>query len=144
MCKLGVQVERLFSIVPASRVLPIVLDDLSADPREEYLRVLRFLGLKDDGRRDFAIYNKAKKTRWPSLTRATFDLIQIKGRLGVNLGLNLWNRFSSLNTIEAPRAQLPLETEMVLRDYFARDVELLGKLLGRNFEHWLRPVAVSV
>ena len=66
-------------------------------------------------------------------------MIQIKAQIGVNLGLNLWNRVFKLNTIEAPRAQLPLETEMVLRDYFASDVELLGKLLRRNLEHWLRP-----
>jgi hypothetical protein len=139
VCKLGAQLERLLSTVPAGRVLAIVLDDIIADPREEYLRVLRFLGLKDDGRLDFAIYNKAKKIRWPSLTRVTFDMIQIKGRIGVNLGLNLWNRVFKLNTIEAPRSQPPLETEMVLRDYFASDVELLGKLLRRNFEHWLKP-----
>jgi hypothetical protein len=109
VCKLGAQLQRLLLTVPASRVLAIVLDDIAADPRGEYLRVLRFLGLKDDGRLDFAIYNKAKKLRWPSLTRVTFDMIQIKGRIGVNLGLNLWNRVFKLNTIEAPRAQLPLE-----------------------------------
>jgi len=96
VCKLGAQLERLLSTVPASRVLAIVLDDISADTRGEYLRVLRFLGLKDDGRPDFAIYNKAKKMRWPSLTRVTFDMIQIKGRIGVNLGLNLLTEFPSL------------------------------------------------
>ena len=30
---------------------------------------------------------------------------------------------------------------MVLRDYFASDVELLGKLLRRNFKHWLAVAA---
>lgn len=136
-CKLGAQLQRLLSIVPASRVLAIVLDDVTADPREEYLRVLRFLGLEDDGRLDFTIYNKAKKLRWANLTRLTFDMLQIKARIGLNLGSNLWNQVSKLNTIEMPRAPLPLETEMVLRDYFASDVELLGKLLRRNFTHWL-------
>jgi hypothetical protein len=144
VCKLGAQLQRLLSRVPASRVLAIVLDDIGEDPRAEYLRVLRFLGLKDDGRIDFAIYNKAKKLRWPGLTRVIFDMMQIKTRLGVSLGLNLWDRVSKLNTVEAPHAQLPPETEMVLRDYFASDIELLGKLLGVNFEHWLRPVAVTV
>lgn len=62
-CKLGAQLEQLLSTVPAGRVLAIVLDDIIADPRGEYLGVLRFLGLKDDGRLDFAIYNKAKKIR---------------------------------------------------------------------------------
>jgi hypothetical protein len=144
VCKLGAQLERLFSICPTSRVLPIVLDDLSANPRKEYLRVLRFLGLNDDGRLDFAIHNKAKKMRWPSLTRVAFDLIQIKGQIGINLGLNLWNRVYKLNTVEAAHAELPLETKIALRDHFASDVELLGKLLGRNFEHWLGPTAVAV
>jgi len=62
-CKLGAQLERLLSTVPAGRVLAIVVDDIVADPRGEYLGVLGFLGLKDDGRLDFAIYNKAKKIR---------------------------------------------------------------------------------
>jgi hypothetical protein len=78
-------------------VLAIVLDDISADPRGEYLRVLRFLGLKDDGRLDFPIYNKAKKIRWPNLTRVTFDMIQIKGRMSGRPRTKIYGtEFSSL------------------------------------------------
>jgi hypothetical protein len=138
VCTLGSQFERLLFTVSASRVLAIVLDEVSSDPRAEYLRVLDFLGLKDDGRLDFAVHNKARTMRWPALTRAAFDLMQINRQIGVKLGLNLWDRVSKLNTIEAPRARLPLATQMVLRDYFVRDIELLGKLLGKNFEHWLK------
>jgi hypothetical protein len=51
--ELRAQLERLLSIDPAGRVLAILLDDISADRRGEYLSVLRFLVLKDDGRLDF-------------------------------------------------------------------------------------------
>ena len=49
VCKLGEQVERLFRIVPRDRVLVLVLDDVKANPRGEYLKVLDFLGVPDDG-----------------------------------------------------------------------------------------------
>lgn len=137
VCRLGAQLERLLAAVPANRVLVVVLDDVGADSRREYLRVLQFLGLEDDGRRNFAIHNKARKLRWPSLTRAMFGIVQIKRRIGIELGLSLWDRVAELNAIEAPRRRLPLQTEAMLRDYFAGDVELLGRLLGRNLKHWL-------
>jgi sulfotransferase family protein len=138
VCKLGSQIERLLSAVPASRVLAIVLDEIISDPRQQYLRVLRFLQLEDDERSDFPIYNKARTMRYPNLTRAAFDLTQIKRRIGIKPGINLWRRVSKFNTIEAPRARLSPKMEFTLRDYFEGDIQLLGGLLGRNFEHWLK------
>lgn len=129
---LGAQLERLLSAVPANRVLVLVLDDVAADPRREYLRALQFRGLNDDARVDFIVCNKAKKLRWPILTRAMFDIVQIKRRMGIELGLSLWDRFSDFNTIEVPRARLSLQIETVLRNYFANDIELLGRVAIRR------------
>jgi hypothetical protein len=50
ICSLGTQLERLYKIVPSHRVLTIILDNICADPRREYLRALRFIGVPDDGR----------------------------------------------------------------------------------------------
>ena len=139
ICALGAQLERLLANVPSSRVLVVVLDDLSDDLRSEYLRILHFLGVDDNGRSEFLAYNKAKIARWPGLTRAMFVIMQIKRKIGIKVGLNLWNLVLDVNTIETPRAPLSPETTALLREYFARDVELLGRLLGEKLRHWLEP-----
>ena len=69
-CKLGEQLERLWSLVPEERVLVIVLDDVKENPRREYLRVLEFLGVPDDGRNIFPVYNPAQEYRLPRLGKA--------------------------------------------------------------------------
>ena len=57
ICSLGMQLQRLYETVSFPTVLTIILDDIRIGPRHEYLRVLRFLGVPDDGRQDFPIYN---------------------------------------------------------------------------------------
>jgi len=59
ICSLGAQLERLYKIVSSDRVLTAILDDIRADPRHEYLRVLQFLEVPDDGRLDFPVHNPA-------------------------------------------------------------------------------------
>jgi hypothetical protein len=136
ICKLGLQIERLFSLVPRDRVMVICLDELADGPRAAYLRVLRFLGVEDDGRTDFPAYNKARKTRWPLATRLLFLALQIKNRLGLDLRLNLWNSFSAANLMESSRDGLSPEMTVALRKYFAADVALLGRLIDRDLSHW--------
>jgi hypothetical protein len=138
-CALGAQLQRLLQTAPADRVLSIVLDDVIEDPRREYLRVLRFLGVDDDGRVAFPAYNKAKVPRWPGLARAMFVVLQMRRRIGIRRGLNLWQRVFEVNRIETPRAPLPPGTLAQLRQHFTGDVKLLGRLLGRDLQHWLAP-----
>jgi len=136
-CALGAQLNRLLADVSKDAVLVIVLDDLDDNPRREYLRVLQFLGVRDDGRNEFPVYNKARMPRWPGIARFLFIMIQIRRKLGFKAGLNLWNIISRLNKIETQRTSLPPESTAALRKYFARDVELLGQLLGRDLSYWL-------
>ena len=137
VCKLGSQLERLLSMVPAPRVHVVVLDELATEPRQEYLRVLRFLGVEDDGRLQFPVYNSAKNIRWPRFTRIVFILGQIRRKVGMKTGLSLWKRFARLNQIEMPRVPLPRDMENRLHSYFLEDIKLLEHLCGKNFEHWL-------
>jgi hypothetical protein len=137
VCALGVQLQRLLQMVPAHRVFPIVLDDMIADPRREYLRLLTFLRLNDDGRAVFPVYNQARALRWPSLARAMFVAGQLKRRAGITRSLKLWEWLSAINRAEGPRAPLPPETAALLRRHFSDDVTLLGRQLGRDLRHWL-------
>jgi hypothetical protein len=137
ICSLGMQLERLYKIVLSYRVLTIVLDDIRADPRREYLRVLKFLSVPDDGRLDFPVYNRASVFRYPLIQRIAYPFLHLKDRIGVSSGLGLWTRVENLMEMELRREPLAPEMISVLNEYFSKDVELLGQLLGRDLRQWL-------
>jgi hypothetical protein len=137
ICSLGAQLERLLSLVPAHRVLVVILDDLRADARKEYLRTLTFLGVDDDGRFEFPIYNTAVLLGWPAVQRFFFCLSEIKTRLGLKSRSGLLARLEPINLVSKSRPPLQLDLEAALKKYFSSDVNLLGRLLGRDLRSWL-------
>jgi Sulfotransferase domain len=137
ICSLGMQLQRLYETVSFPTVLTIILDDIRIDPRHEYLRVLRFLGVPDDGRQDFPIYNSASTFRYPRIQRVAYPILHLKDRLGVSSGFGLWTRVENLMRMERPREPLAPEMLSVLSEHFSKDVELLGQLLGRDLREWL-------
>jgi Sulfotransferase domain len=137
ICSLGFQLQRLLMNVPSHKILAVILDDVRADARREYLRVLKFLDVPDDGRVNFPLYNPAKGFRWPSLERLVYPTLALKSRLGVRTGLRRWIQTDKVMRAERPRKALTPEAVSVLKEYFRKDVELLGQLLGRDLERWL-------
>jgi len=143
VCRLGDQIERLFSLVPRERILVLVLDDIRDNPRREYLKVLEFLGVPDDGRENFPVQNPAKQVR--SYVLQKIITLGMKGERAVKerLGLAPVNStfFKTLNTwnkVARPRPPLPAELRAQMEAYFAPDVLKLSRLLGRDFSHWFR------
>ena len=136
-CLLGAQLERLLTLVPASRVLTVLLDDLQLDARQQYLRVLDFLEVPDDGRTDFAVRNASKIRRWPFFTKVSHAITITKQRFGIQGGLGLWSYLDALNRIEQRRQSPSPMLKAQLKEYFIADVLQLGRLLGRNLESWL-------
>jgi Sulfotransferase family len=137
MCSLGAQLERLLRIVPPEHVLVIILDDISSNPQNEYLRVLKFLSVPYDGRSHFPVYNSARASRWPSLLRWAYLLVQAKQRLGITRGWGIWGRMMAASQFEKERPALSKDMVATLKKYFDDDIKLLGKLLGRDLRHWL-------
>lgn len=138
VCRLGEQVARLYTQVPKERVLALVLDDLKADPRREYHKVLEFLGVPDDGRRQFPVANRAKERRWPAMRRVIVAVNEARGSIGIpRLGSGVMPWLDRLNLVERPRAELSSDLRKELREYFRDDVELLSALLGRELCSWL-------
>jgi hypothetical protein len=138
MCSLGTQLERLLSIVPRDRVLVIVLDDIASNPRNEYLRVLDFFWASP--------MTVARSSRFATLQEpldgqnwhgALNLLLQAKRRLGMKGGLGAATWLMAATQFDQPRLPLPTDAAAILKEHFASDVELLGKLLGRNLRHWL-------
>lgn len=143
MASIGSQVERLFKIFPRTRVHIALLDDMAADPRREYLRVLSFLGLPDDGRTDFPRINEARayKLPWlgqiPRLLRRRFGKLFFLLRQNTRFqGTGLLALLDSFNTKTRPRPPLSPEFRHYLDEVFDSEVKLLEELLGRDLRAW--------
>ena len=137
ICLLGAQLERLLAVVKGNRVLAVVLDDIQENPRREYLKILAFLAVSDDGRVNFQVENSARILRRPWLARSQFITTQVKKKLHIKVGPKLLRSVYSRNIVEAERPELDQDTYNVLKEQFTRDVDLLGGLLGRNLRHWM-------
>lgn len=138
VCSLGSQLERLYDRVKPARVLTLVLDDIQENPRQEYLRILDFLGACDDGRSSFPTLNPAKELRSPLTRKAVMAVGKAKRRLGLYRGLGVLRAIDRRNTLYRPRSPLTPELKHELQHYFAADVEKLSALLGRDLTGWLR------
>jgi hypothetical protein len=80
--RLGAAVAHLFDLAGRERCHVVVFDDLRSDPRAVYLAVLGFLGLEDDGRREFPRRGKSRAYHSPPgnfLRRAAPWVIRFRG-----------------------------------------------------------------
>jgi hypothetical protein len=137
ICRLGQQYERLLRQVPKQQILPLALDDMTADPRAIYLRSLEFLGVADDGRIQFPIENRARRVRWPALNRAQFKYWEYTRNIRLPFNIGLGRMFRKFNIVDDPRPRLSEPLKKELREYFISDVQILQKLLNRDLSHWL-------
>ena len=144
VCRLGEQIDRLYKTVPRERVLVLVLDDIKENSRREYLNVLEFLEVPDDGRTEFPVYNPAKKRRWPWVQRAVLAAGKtsrtIKNALGIPTvwGTGILNALNKLGLRYRPRPPMPPGLRAELTEYFRDDILLLSRLLNRDSSAWLR------
>jgi len=138
-CSLGKQTRRLLSLVPRDRVLMIVLDDLGSDTRREYLRVLEFLGLQDDGRMEFPVVNAAKRTRSVAVAFGLRMIHDLKKDIGFEIPWFSPGRvLRQWNVKKEPRPKLPSSMRKKLCKYFEDDISLLEHILDRDLSGWLR------
>ena len=137
-CLLGQQMKQLFEIVHREQVLEIFLEDMKLDARNQYLRVLRFLGIKDDGRKLFPVLNARAVPRLPFLSQALRLAGLAKAHIGIRANMGLGRAISNYNN-QKPKSET-LSTEMLeeLREYFKEDIDLLSKIMKRNLTHWIR------
>jgi len=137
-CLLGKQVERLFDTVPRERVLLLKLDDFREDSRKEYLKVIHFLNLEDDGREDFPVYNQAKRwrNRWQGkIVRALSKFISIlkfKHRILPEKSLGIINFLKKKTIVNDQRSPLSPDFRKELLYFFKEDIKLLSELMGED------------
>lgn len=144
VAKLGDQVERAFSVIPRQQRLLIVFDDFIADTAAVYARVLDFLGVPDNGRKEFPRINEGQQIRnprlwalvWGTLLRAHPLLYPVKRMLKVST-LNIYPRLSRLFLgRRSQRPAIPEALRAEMRAYFGEDIGRLSAAIGRDLSHW--------
>ncbi len=142
--RLGAAVRRLLDVVPREQVHFVVLDDLAEDPSAVWAAVVDFCGLDRRFVPEFGVLNPSTKTyRSAAVHRATH---RPPGALAPAVAaLRQWSRTSRLPVVHrlkdqlykpAPPPTAPPEVRRELTEYFRPDVELLGRLLGRDLGAW--------
>lgn len=156
----GSYVERLFATVGRERCLIVVFDDLSSDPRGQYLRLMEFLGLEPvegielepqrqgyDVRfgwlqrllkrppkpmREF-LAGEHYRQREKTLEGDAIESSTIERIFSVRKQLLRWNR-------KPHRVQpLPIALQQDIRLHLREEVDKLASLIGRDLGHWLQP-----
>ena len=120
-CSLGAQLQRLLDRVDMSRVLILSLNELKADPKSTYVRVLDFLGTEYDGRSDFSAENRARLPKSMVLQRMLLRAARARRALGFKQGFGLL-RF---NETEVPSLCLSEESRLKIVSEFAEDQKIL-------------------
>lgn len=144
--RLGSQLERVFKHFPRDQVHIIFFEAFASNTAAEYRKVLRFLGLPDDGRSDFPKLNANKRHR----SELTHDLLYrrapllrtpvaaMKRLLGIK-EFGILARLVEWEKVTEQRAPLSAELISELADVYESDVRLLEALTGHRLGHWIAP-----
>jgi hypothetical protein len=142
-CLLGKQLERLYTRVSRERVLVLVLDDFKESPRGEYLKVLNFLEVPDDGRENFPVHNPASEWRSLKLGIAVRQISRAVvwakdvARILPKRSLGVVRLIKQISTRKRSLPPMPIEVRSELESFFEEDIRLLEKsLLKREFPSW--------
>jgi hypothetical protein len=149
-CKIGEQVERLYSFVPKDKILLIFFEDFKKNPDEVYQRVLNFLSLEDDGREIFPVYNKRKKILLPRVNSFVNTLERKISRLPIKKVFKIKKKFGIFNFIKEKfiylsdmfhrkkgvYEELSDDFKIELIEYFKEDRMKLSKIAEKNLSHW--------
>ncbi|MDA0713836.1 MAG: sulfotransferase [Bacteroidetes bacterium] len=140
-CCLGIQLERAKSLIPDEKLKVVLFDELKSNPEKVYLDILNFLGLEDDGFRDFNRTNANKRNR-----SQTFGLIlsrlgrlnvrPLKRALGIPEGKSLISYLRQKNSVTEKRVPLSEEFRKELIEIFLPEIEKLEALTGRILNQW--------
>ncbi|MDN5848485.1 MAG: sulfotransferase [Nitrococcus sp.] len=145
--RLGTYLEQLYRLAGRPRCHAIVYDDFVTDPRMTYARVLRFIGVEDDGRQVFPPLRSNRRYRFrllhalikrpPFLSAGGVHLRTTKGARKRSLLKRAQKRLQHWNTVIGPRADLASPMRRELAQTFHGEIMKLSDLLGRDLSHWI-------
>lgn len=132
------QIERYLAHFPPEQVRVFHFRDWTRDPRTTYTEMLRFLGVKDDGRIDFPPINEAKQRRinWltPLVKRppgwAATLARALRRAVGVDVG-QLGRKLLRLNARPGSSNVISDELREEIRQYYAEDNDRLERQIWK-------------
>lgn len=143
VCSLGKYVKRLHQKVSdESKIRMIRLENFKDKTKEEYEKVLRFLGIESDGRERFPVYGSSSELKVEGLKKASIALSKVSRikKLSIFLkkkfNLTYWPFMKWLNEWnqkKTNREPLGKDFKAELEDYFQEDKKLLSELI-RKYE----------
>jgi len=133
---LGSQYETLFQKVAHDKIHVMVFDDLQFDFAGEMKKCFKFLELPA-GSVDLSAHKEAHSS-WPNETmrRVHYLLGHTISRLPFRPKLGLLKKFRTRVLRQVQRKTLPEEFRNQLAEEFSDEVDLLEKIIGRDFSHW--------
>lgn len=136
IAKIGFNLERLYTRVRPSQVYVIVYDDFAEDPKREYVNLLDWLELRFDERKDFSVINARVTYRVPVVEQGLTAIRRFRDRFNLPGGFGINAIIDRFNVVEKCVGFEP-EFKKELATYFRDDVELLSRIMNRNFSSWL-------
>jgi hypothetical protein len=138
-CRLGEQIQRIRAKVAPERLMIIFMDDFSQRTEQVYRDTEAFLGVEDDGRTDFPVYNRRHHIRHPGMIQLWKFGKTVKDKLGLDTRFGLLDRVQKLgmSSEAAPERYDRQAFRRTLRDYFDPDIRLLSNLTERDLSGWL-------
>ncbi|TWT54763.1 Sulfotransferase domain protein [Rubripirellula amarantea] len=139
---LGQQVKRAMNIVPSNQLLVVLHDDFRTSPGNVYRRILSFLDLPDDGRKEFPLVNEAMAARAKWLTRLLQSdqartLTQTLKRTLKGPFYQFADRAKKqMSMKKQPKSELERSFRTELINAFETEVALLEELLDRDLSNW--------
>jgi len=134
----GAQIKRLLNQVDSARIHVIYFDEMEESPKDIYEKVLEFLNLPFDGRKNFDAYNQSKISRSLLLSKILHYLYDIRRSLKVpKLGLGIFRLIEEYNLIASKRPPLDPIFLKEMQDCYRSDLNLLSTLLQRDFSYWI-------
>lgn len=141
VCSIGTQLENLFKTVPSERILVLVLDDLKENPRREWLRIMEFLQIYDDNRKEFPVYNEGMILRnryfykvYVQALKLSYKTINIRKKIGL-VGIHAIDYLRGF-LFKKQRIDLDCNTRRILLEYLEPEISKIEKILGRKFNKW--------
>jgi hypothetical protein len=139
MGRFSEQVERYLAVFPAQQVRILHFRDWTTDPRTTYLEILEFLGLADDGRREFLPVNQGVTYRSRRLVRCLLfppdfarRVVHLLRRVTGLHGPRIWpavHKVVGLLSATGYKKQITPDLRDEIRRYYADDNSRLDALL---------------
>lgn len=135
--------SRFLQWFPASQIKVILHDDIRERPEDVVTEVTAFLGLQQL-QPPIPLVPQVNAKDAPMLPLALRRTLAPAKNLVAPLRPHRW--FQAIRgTLASQVVYPPLSSELrdTMRDYFAGDIENLGRLLGRDLSHWLSDADLS-